>query len=80
MSTLSEASLSLFAFAITSSLYVGYRNIEKQLRNLKADVVQCNRRDFSRKLELSENIPTNKIDLLLEMHSVISHENVEGKL
>jgi GAF domain-containing protein len=69
----------VFAFALTSSLYIGYCNISKQLRNLKNEVALCNRRDFTKRLEISNEIPSKKVDLLLEMHSVISQENIEGE-
>lgn len=82
MTSMSSTSLSICAFAISASIYVGYRNIKRELQRLQTEVVNCNRRDFSRRLEGSDascNMAMKKIDLLLEMHSVISHEKMEGE-
>eukprot|EP00603_Paraphysomonas_imperforata_P002959 CAMPEP_0114431374 /NCGR_PEP_ID=MMETSP0103-20121206/10567_1 /TAXON_ID=37642 ORGANISM="Paraphysomonas imperforata, Strain PA2" /NCGR_SAMPLE_ID=MMETSP0103 /ASSEMBLY_ACC=CAM_ASM_000201 /LENGTH=791 /DNA_ID=CAMNT_0001600937 /DNA_START=115 /DNA_END=2490 /DNA_ORIENTATION=+ len=76
MSSFSSSTISVLAFALTSSIYIGYSNIAAQLRNLKNEVLLCNRRDFAKRLELNDDIPVKKVDLLLEMHSVIAIENV----
>jgi hypothetical protein len=73
----SSTSLSIVVFAVTSSIYVGYCNINRQLKHLQTEITQCNRRDFSTRLEVPE-VSSKKVDLLLEMHSVICRDDVDG--
>lgn len=83
MSSSQSSSISIPAcvFALSAAVFVGYRNINRQLKHLQTEIIQCNRRDFTTRLEVSnENIFMKKTDLLLELHSVISHENVEGNI
>ena len=78
--SVSTTSMSICAFAASAAAYVGYRNVTHQLKQLQTEIIQCNRRDFSNRLDFSEDLSTKNMDLLLEMHSVISHGNVEGIL
>lgn len=81
--TVSPSAISIFAFAVTSSLCVGFSGISKQLRHLKTEIILRNQRDFRTRVSGTECLPllsssSKKIDLLLEMHSLVSHENLEG--
>lgn len=66
------------AFAVSCCLFVGLRSIHFQLRGLKTEIARRNRRDFIGRDYVST---TGNVDLLLELHSVMSQEpNVEAVL
>ena len=81
MSLSPQSSISLLAFAFTATVCVGLCSINRQLRSLKTQILKQDRYDANKDAKSSRaEAAADKIDLLLEMHSVLAHENVEGYL